>query len=138
VSGCRQVSGYRADCVPSLSPLLPEVFLFGLGFRFTNLCAVTNMCPVYEEIVSSLSTSYQPEVFVYGYQHVSGFRCLSGFREDCVLPFLSLSVCAYVCVCEWEEVRAVLSVCCTYLLLLLLLPLKQPWRQRQQLAPPLS
>ncbi len=83
---------------PLSFPLLPEVFLFGLGFRFTDLCAVTNMCPVNEEIVSSLSPCCLPAMFLYGYQYESGFRRRSGYREDCVLPF-SRSLCARTFVC---------------------------------------
>ncbi len=140
VSGCRQVSGYRADCVPSLSPLLPEVFLFGLGFRFTNLCAVTNMCPVNEEIVSSLSPCCLSEVFMYGYQHVFGFRRLSGYRKDYVLPF-SPSLCARTFVCaSGRKCMQCSLIRLAHVLVAAALapPHHQPWRQRQQLAPLLS
>ncbi len=119
--------------------LLPGVFLFGLGFRFTNLCAVTNTCPVNEEIVSCLSPCCLPEVFMYGYQHVSGFRVLSGYREDCVLPF-SRSLCArtFVCASGRKCVQCSLIRLLHVLVAAALAPPQQPWRQRQQLAPPLS
>ncbi len=119
-------------------PLLREMFLSGLGFWYTYLCAVINMCPVNEEIVSSLSL-LRPEEFLYGYQNVSGFRRLSGYREDCVLPF-SRSLCArmFVCASGRKCVQCSLIRLLHVLVAAALTPPQQPWRQQQQLAPPLS